>query len=182
MARVFISFVHEDDAVAMAVQALIAHELELEDEVFLSADRRQVFGGDIWLDKIRVALEECEVVVLMLSKRSLAPSLLGEFRSRRHLADSQTGHPGVFRKSVETPTRSAVRVDASSRCAERRWISDRKYSSSLHLNSPPPLSPYIIGLMLAGPDHGKTDRGLQQRMERYNRVEDAVKRFQDEES
>jgi hypothetical protein len=34
MARVFISFVHEDDAVAMAVQALIAHELELEDEVF----------------------------------------------------------------------------------------------------------------------------------------------------
>lgn len=74
MAKVFISFVHEDEPVAAAVQALITHELQLHDEVFLSADQRQVFGGDIWLEKIRAALEECEVLVLMLSKRALGRS------------------------------------------------------------------------------------------------------------
>ena len=71
MARVFMSFVHEDKPIAEAVQNLIARELKLEKQVFLSADQSQVLAGDIWLDKIRAALEKCEVLVLMLSQRSL---------------------------------------------------------------------------------------------------------------
>src|SRR5438105_9488749 len=71
MARVFISFVHEDKSVAEALQNLISEELKLGKDVFLSADQSQVIAGDVWLDKIRSALEQCEVPVLMLSYRSL---------------------------------------------------------------------------------------------------------------
>ncbi len=71
MPRVFISLVHEDRSIAEAVQNLITKELQLGKDVFLSADQSQVIAGDVWLDKIRAALEQCEVLVLMLSYRSL---------------------------------------------------------------------------------------------------------------
>ena len=71
MARVFISFVQEDASVAHALQALLSSELQLRDEVFLSADQSQVLAGHVWLDKIREGLESCEVLVILLSARSL---------------------------------------------------------------------------------------------------------------
>jgi hypothetical protein len=71
VSRVFVSFVHEDKPIAEAIQSLIETELHLEKNVFLSADQSQVLAGHIWLDKIRAALENCEVLILMLSYRSL---------------------------------------------------------------------------------------------------------------
>jgi hypothetical protein len=69
MTRVFISFVHEDATVAKAVQRLIRDTLGLYDEVFLSSDAIQ--AGDLWLEKIRDALESCEVLLSLLSARSV---------------------------------------------------------------------------------------------------------------
>jgi hypothetical protein len=69
MARVFVSFVHEDQAVAKAVQGIIRAFIGVD--VFLSTDQTQVFAGDIWLQKIRQSLEEAELVILMLSNRSV---------------------------------------------------------------------------------------------------------------
>lgn len=69
--RVFISFVHEDKDVAEGVQRLLASTLSLESEVFLSADQTQVLAGHVWLDKIRAALESCEVLLVPLSERSI---------------------------------------------------------------------------------------------------------------
>ena len=40
-------------------------------DAFMSTDRSQVFAGVVWLDKIRQSLEEAELVILMLSKRSV---------------------------------------------------------------------------------------------------------------
>ena len=40
-------------------------------DAFLSADQTQVFAGDIWLQKIMQSLQEAELVILMLSKRSV---------------------------------------------------------------------------------------------------------------
>jgi hypothetical protein len=72
MARVFVSFVHEDQHVAEAVHHLITKEVGLDfNEVFLSSDLRQVSPGDPWVEKIRVALQQCEVLVSMLSARSV---------------------------------------------------------------------------------------------------------------
>ena len=72
MARVFVSFVHEDEKVASAVQNLLQTELELHEDVFLSSDRSQIYAGDLWLEKIKEALSAAELVILMLSQRSVA--------------------------------------------------------------------------------------------------------------
>ena len=70
-ARVFISYVHEDKDIAAALQEMLSSVLKLEKEVFLSADETQVLAGHTWLDRIRDALESCEVLLLLLSERSI---------------------------------------------------------------------------------------------------------------
>ena len=72
MARLFVSFVHEDEKVASAVQGLLQTELDLREEVFLSSDKSQIYAGDLWLEKIKEALLAAEIVILMLSRRSVA--------------------------------------------------------------------------------------------------------------
>ena len=69
--RVFISYVHEDKDIAEAVQGLLVSALGLENEVFLSADTTQILAGHVWLDRIRGALESCDVLLLLLSERSI---------------------------------------------------------------------------------------------------------------
>ncbi len=73
MANVFISFVHEEQRVAEAVQELLKGHLQrsLPNGVFLSADDWQVFAGEVWLERIRAELQEASVVILMLSPRSV---------------------------------------------------------------------------------------------------------------
>src|SRR6266404_393138 len=72
MARIFVSFVHEDDQIASAVRDLLQTELDLREEVFLSSDKSQIYARDLWLQKIKEALSAAEIVILMLSKRSVA--------------------------------------------------------------------------------------------------------------
>ena len=72
MARLFVSFVHEDEKLASAVQDLLQTELNLHEEVFLSSDQSQIYAGDLWLQKIKEALSAAEIVILMLSQRSVA--------------------------------------------------------------------------------------------------------------
>lgn len=71
MARVFVSHIHEDESVAMPLQDIIRDELKLDSaDVFCSADPTQIKGGEPWFDKIRNALETCDVLVLLLSGRA----------------------------------------------------------------------------------------------------------------
>ena len=69
---VFISFIHEEERVASAVQALLREKLNNEFRVFLSADRWQMRAGEVWLDRIRAELTEARVIVSLLSPRSIA--------------------------------------------------------------------------------------------------------------
>jgi len=62
---------HEDRAVAQAVKALIEHELKLSGQVFMVTDQSQLKAGDDWLKKIHDELTSANIVVLMLSKRSI---------------------------------------------------------------------------------------------------------------
>jgi hypothetical protein len=68
--KLFISFVHEDRAVAEAVAALIRENLRLRN-VFMSSDTSLVFAGENWLEKIKEAIGAADAVVLMLSRRSV---------------------------------------------------------------------------------------------------------------
>ena len=79
MAQVFISFVHEDQAVAEAVQRYLAGRLDLGKDVFLSAYQWQIFAGEDWLGRIKTELTSATVVILMLSKRSVG-RLVGQLR------------------------------------------------------------------------------------------------------
>ncbi len=71
MAEVFISYIHEEEEVAKAVQEFIKTKFENKQNVFLSSDKWQVFAGEIWLDRIRGELDSAKVVILMLSQRSV---------------------------------------------------------------------------------------------------------------
>lgn len=74
MAKVFISFIHEDERVADAVKRLIENKFgrSLEHgDVFLSSDRWTLRHGENWMDRIKRELKECGVVVSLLSKRSI---------------------------------------------------------------------------------------------------------------
>jgi hypothetical protein len=70
MADVFISFIHEEQAVAVAVQHLLEARLG-GNTVFLSADQWQVHAGEIWLERIRQELDQARIVILMLSADSV---------------------------------------------------------------------------------------------------------------
>lgn len=70
MADIFISFIHEEQAVAVAVQQLLRPFLGNRN-VFLSADEWQIFAGEQWLDRIKAELQPAKVVVLLLSPRSV---------------------------------------------------------------------------------------------------------------
>lgn len=71
MVEIFISFVHEEAAIAEALQAYISESYPNQ-KVFLSSDQWQVFAGEVWLDRIRQELEPAKVVVLLLSGRSVS--------------------------------------------------------------------------------------------------------------
>ncbi len=70
MADIFISFIHEEQPVAVAVQHLLRASLGNQN-VFLSADEWQIFAGEQWLDRIKAELQPAKVVVLLLSPRSV---------------------------------------------------------------------------------------------------------------
>jgi len=70
MADVFISFIHEEQRVATAVQRLLERHFGRK-KVFLSSDQWQVFAGEIWLDRLRAELSSAKIVLLMLSYRSV---------------------------------------------------------------------------------------------------------------
>ena len=70
MAKVFISFIHEETTVATAVQRLIEKKLSGQ-KPFLSSDEWQIHAGELWLDRIRSELDTAEVVVLLLSPTSV---------------------------------------------------------------------------------------------------------------
>jgi len=70
MADIFISFIHEEEPVASALQRFIK-ALLTSTEVFMSADTWQVYAGEIWLDRITQELKKAQVVLLLLSPRSV---------------------------------------------------------------------------------------------------------------
>src|SRR5436309_1278335 len=69
MADVFVSFIHEEQRVADAVQRFL--RTHLQRDVFISANPWQVYAGEDWLQRIRQELEACRVVILMLSPASV---------------------------------------------------------------------------------------------------------------
>jgi hypothetical protein len=71
MADVFISFIHEEEEVAQAVQTFVGKVLEGKADVFLSSDTWQIYAGEVWLERIVYELKQAKVIILMLSPDSV---------------------------------------------------------------------------------------------------------------
>jgi hypothetical protein len=78
MADVFISFIHEEQEVAEAVQRFIKGVLNINPfdsighkAVFMSSDQWAIHAGEMWLDRIITELREAKVVVSLLSSKSV---------------------------------------------------------------------------------------------------------------
>jgi hypothetical protein len=74
MAKVFISFIHEDDDYARAVKNFITRILGVEAMPFLSSDKLQVYAGENWMDRLEVELRDAKVILLILSGQSVQRS------------------------------------------------------------------------------------------------------------
>ena len=70
MSQIFISFIHEEEKFAEAVQQFLKDKFTNQ-TVFMSADKWQVMAGEIWLDRIQQELDSAKVVLLMLSQKSV---------------------------------------------------------------------------------------------------------------
>ena len=71
MARVFISFIHEEGDYAQLVQSFISQILGAEAKPFLSSDKLQIYAGEKWIDKIMEELKKATVVLLIISEESV---------------------------------------------------------------------------------------------------------------
>jgi hypothetical protein len=65
------SFIHEEQEVAEAVQTFLSKMLEGKAEVFMSADTWQIYAGELWLERVVDELKGARVVILMLSPMSV---------------------------------------------------------------------------------------------------------------
>lgn len=70
MADIFISFIHEEEPIAKAIQDYL-EALVPEATAFFSADQWQVFAGEDWFKKICDSLMASKVVILLLSPESV---------------------------------------------------------------------------------------------------------------
>jgi hypothetical protein len=72
MAKVFISFIHEEENVAHALQDFLIDKLGMKrQDIFLSSDIWQTRAGEDWLKRIRRELKSAKAVILMLSRVSV---------------------------------------------------------------------------------------------------------------
>lgn len=185
MSQIFLSFVHEDEAVASAVKSLIETELRLGGQVFMSSDQGQVFAGDVWLDKIKNALQDAEVVVLLLSRRSVARAWVN-FEAGGAWLQGKVIIPCCFGELSKTalphPYSSIQAVDLSS----EREVYYLLTSIHRHLRLDPsvkPNDPFIERLVQKMNPKVSTDDPIAKMVEimadRYGHLNNVLQRFHD---
>ena len=69
MAKLFISFIHEEQTWARNLQVFIS--TVLREQPFLSSDQTIIFAGEDWLQRVIEELKDCKVLISMLSPRSI---------------------------------------------------------------------------------------------------------------
>jgi hypothetical protein len=180
VAQVFISFVHEDGAIAKAVQELLQRELALDD-VFLSADKSQVFAGDFWLDKIREALESAQVVVLLLSARSLSRSWVNFEAGAAWLAGKKIVPCCYGRLTKDTLPHPYSGIQALNIPDESHYLVQSVHHH-LGLTTPEPESPLgkaVLRALRGDDDASGPWSALDELTDPYNQLQNALSKFED---
>jgi hypothetical protein len=68
---VFISHIHEESALATAIQGFLSNILLNSISFFVSSDHRSIRAGDDWLQKIRTALSDACIVIVVVGPHSI---------------------------------------------------------------------------------------------------------------
>jgi hypothetical protein len=72
MAQIFISFIHEEERYAEAVQSFLKRALpDSKPDVFTASDKWAIYAGEKWLDRIFDELKSAKIVLLILSEESV---------------------------------------------------------------------------------------------------------------
>jgi hypothetical protein len=69
LADVFISFIHEEEPWAADVRMFIQRVLSRDP--FMSSDKRTIYAGEDWMQRIFEELKDCKVLISMLSPVSI---------------------------------------------------------------------------------------------------------------
>jgi hypothetical protein len=181
MPRVFISFVHEDIAVAHEVQWLLESELNLRSDVFLSADKQQVYAGDDWLQKVKEVLTEAEIVLLMLSRRSIGRSWVNFEAGGAWLQDKAIIPCCYGRQHKDALPHPYSAFQAIDLPADAHYLLTSVHHH-LGLTSDPPQSPFTRTFKYAMVDPSakrKTDRLRVPGLESYDSLKGTIEKFED---
>jgi TIR domain len=172
MADIFISFIHEEEQIARAVSEYL-EALIPKTKVFLASDKWQIYAGEDWLKKIFDALQNAKLVILLLSKRSVARPWVNFEAGAAWLGGKHVipvCFKGLSKSKLPKPYSSLQALDLNIRDDQRYLLN----SVCHHLGvwqtqlEPPPKSPL-------GPDKYAKER------EPYDRLAEVVKAFEDDE-
>jgi hypothetical protein len=175
MSAVFISFVHEDQRVAEAVQQYLKTKLNLDEPAFLSSDTWQVFAGERWLERIVAELTVAKVVILMLSKRSIERPWVNFEAGGAWLTEKVIIPACYGNMSKDRLPKPYSSVQALNLPAEKRYLLQ---SVAHHLQIPPP--PGILQEISEMAMHPSGSWGSFQAEYEQTVIETALKTFQDE--
>src|SRR6267142_3697070 len=165
MADIFISFIHEEENLAKAVQHYLWEEfrqLSVPWSIFLSADPSQLLPGQDWLERINQELNTATVVMLMLSQASVKrPWVNFEagaawLDGRKHIIPVCYG--GILKDQLPTPY-AAMRLQGVQLPED---LSSLVWAVSTHL-----------GMRFLPPPHmSQENPGFRQLQEELKRIED----------
>jgi hypothetical protein len=160
MSDIFISFIHEEEEYAEAVQVFITGILGNEVNPFLSSDKFQVYAGEKWLDRIMSELATAKVVLLMLSRLSVSrPWVNFEAGAAwtRDIITIPVCFGGLEKDELPKPYSSLQAVDLM------QW-DDHEYlarSVAHHLGLPAPVRAGRFGIISAD-DEAKQEQEIQE--------------------
>jgi len=151
MADVFISFIHEEEEVAEAVQTFVGKVLAGKADVFLSSDTRQIYAGELWLERIVVELKQAKVIILMLSPDSVGRPWVnfeagGAFFTEKKMIP--VCFNGLSKGSMPKPYSNFQAVDLESE--EDQYYLVRSvchHFNDLMIPPPPPPPPHMLEVM-----------------------------------
>ena len=143
MARIFISYIHEEERIAKAVYELLKAVLSTK-EIFMSSDKWQIFAGELWLERITKELGEAEVVVSLLSELSVTRPWVNFEAGAAWLTKKiiPACYGGLTKSTLPKPYSSIQALDLSE-APDLYYLvtSVSHHLKSLTLAPPPPLFP-----------------------------------------
>jgi TIR domain len=139
VAQVFITFIHEEETIAIVVQQFIRDVLGEDVTPFMSSDTSTVYAGERWMDRITKELKDARVVVTMLSQESVKRPWVNFEAGAAWIRDSAlipVCFNGLTKDTLRKPYSSLQALDLTNADDQHYLV----HSVAHYLDLPPPPS------------------------------------------